>query len=181
MVVQIQQVAEKMLKSVLELISTNTEHLLKSHNLRQIYDAIHQEIPEFNLNRQDLGFLKDFYFEAKDPGENFITVEREDCATCLHTMYTIINEVNTFRKSNGLEYHEITEKYLCNSRLNESYIIPKADATETFPDSFDSYEYLRDRIGEKVSLLPTASVNDCKTTEDCDKLLELVKTLLIYR
>lgn len=48
-------------------------------------------------------------------------------------------------------------------------------------DTFDAYAYLRNKIGDKVSLLPTASINDCKTLEDCDKLLGLVKTLLIYR
>lgn len=59
MVVQIQQVAEKMLKSVLVLVSTN-ETLFHSHNLRQIYDAIHELQSDFVLDRMELAYLKDF-------------------------------------------------------------------------------------------------------------------------
>ena len=111
MVVQIQQVAEKMLNSVLVLVSTN-ETLFHSHNLRQIYDAIHELQSDFVLDRMELAYLKDFYFEAKYPGDNFVVVSREECATCLHIMYSVITAVTEFRRKAGLDYYDVVEKYL---------------------------------------------------------------------
>lgn len=115
MVTQIQQVAEEMLKSVLELIRVDVNHLLHSHNLRQIYTAINEFVPDFSLNESDLSYLKDFYFESRYPGDNFIEVSREQCAKCLRIMYTVVAEVNKFRQQNGLEFYEVTEKVLKDS------------------------------------------------------------------
>lgn len=112
MVVQMQQIAEKMLKSVLVLVQTNIESLLHSHNLRQIYYSIHDVVPTFELDEMELGYLKDFYFESKYPGENFITVSRTQCTKCLQIMYRVILEVNEFRSENNLETYEVTEKFL---------------------------------------------------------------------
>lgn len=115
MVVQIQQISEKMLKSVLELVTTNVS-LLHSHNLKQIYAAIHKLQEDFVLDQMELAYLKDFYFEASNPGDNFIVVSREECVTCLHIMYEVIAAVNDFRKTNNLEYYDISEKTLIDQR-----------------------------------------------------------------
>ena len=112
MVVQMQQIAEKMLKSVLVLVQTNIESLLHSNNLRQIYYSIHDVVPTFELDEMELGYLKAFYFESKYPGENFITVSRTQCTKCLQIMYRVILEVNEFRSENNLETYEVTEKFL---------------------------------------------------------------------
>lgn len=111
MVVQVQQIAEMMLKSVLVLVNTN-EALFFSNNLRQIYDAIHELQSDFVLDRRELAYLKDFYFKANYPGDNFVVVSREECAKCLHIMYSVIIAVTEFRRKAGLDYYNVTEKYL---------------------------------------------------------------------
>ena len=111
MVVQMQQIAEKMLKSVLILISTD-ETLFHSCDLRRIYNAIHKLQSDFVLNQMELAYLKDFYFEARYPGDNFIVVSREDCITCLHIMYSVVIAVTEFRRKAGLDYYDVVEKYL---------------------------------------------------------------------
>ena len=112
MTVQIQQIAEKMLKSVLELVATDVESLLHSHNLRAIYTKITENVPEFGLDEMKLGYLKDFYFDAKYPGDSFITVTREQCETCLQIMYDVVEQVNLFRVKNSFPTYSIERKHL---------------------------------------------------------------------
>ncbi len=102
-----QQIAEKMLKSVAEIVTMEAEHLLKSHNLRALYDSIRRQEPEFALNRDALSTLKDYYFDAKYPGENFVTVTREECSECLNTMYCVIEQTNMLRERYGLPVMQV--------------------------------------------------------------------------
>lgn len=107
-----QQVAEKMLKSVAERVCTNAEPLLKTHNLRSIYDAIHSIEPSFVLDRGKLSLLKDMYYDAKYPGDDFVTVSRDECNECLSIMYDVIAQVHSIRHKYALHCHEIEEKFL---------------------------------------------------------------------
>lgn len=124
--VQTQQVVEKMLKSVAERTCAGIERLMNSHNLRAIYDAIHQNVPEIHLNRGDLSMLKDFYFDAKYPGDNFVVVDRDTCIDCLQVMYEVIKEVNRIRQNIlHLPIQEYKEIYLqgdefCQNLTNET-------------------------------------------------------------
>ena len=112
-VVQAQQIAEWMLKSVAELVCTESiEDVLKTHNLKKIYLEICKYDKTIRLSAKDLGFLKDFYFEAKYPGENFILVDRQMCNECLEVMYSVIAETNRFRQSYGYEVKRIPEIYV---------------------------------------------------------------------
>lgn len=97
-----QQVAEEMLKSVLDEVATGCESLLHSHNLRGIYDKIHAIDNSFSLSRGDLSMLKDIYFDAKYPGDNFVTVTHEECKEYVDILNTVIEATNDFRKRNGL-------------------------------------------------------------------------------
>lgn len=112
MVVGMQQVSEKMLKSVAERVCVNINKLLNGHNLRGLYDAIHQEIPNFILDRGSLSMLKDFYYDAKYPGENYVNVSREECVECLETMYSVVDAVNSIRKELNLPVFNYKKKYL---------------------------------------------------------------------
>ena len=58
-----QQIAEKMLKSVAELVCTGIEKLMTSHNLRALYDEIKRVDTSLQLERKDLALLKDYYYE----------------------------------------------------------------------------------------------------------------------
>lgn len=111
LVIQVEQVAEKALKSVLELVSVDIIELLHSHNLKKIYLEINAACPEFILNEKDLGYLKDFYYEAKSPGENFIIVSRKQCDDCLNIMYDVLEVVNEFRIKNNMNYYAIERKH----------------------------------------------------------------------
>lgn len=105
--VQAQQIAEKMLKSVAEHSCIGIEKLMHSHNLRALYDAIHEQEPEYCLDRARLSMLKDFYFDAKYPGDNFVNVTNQDCQECLDMMYDVAEQTNQFRQKYQLEYHQI--------------------------------------------------------------------------
>lgn len=74
MTISCQQISEKALKSVAELC-TSDDKIFKSHNLRQINSAIYSEGIDLNLDDADLVYLKDFYFDAMYPGDNFVEVK----------------------------------------------------------------------------------------------------------
>ena len=110
-VVQIQQICEKLLKSVAETvcIPKDAKDSLQTHNLRKINSIILQNGLDLHLNPKDLSYVKDFYFDAKYPGENFVTVSKKECEDCLDIMYHILEEVTLYRNHNG--YHTI--EYNC--------------------------------------------------------------------
>ena len=110
-----QQVAEKMIKSVAERTCVGIEKLMASHNLRALYTKIMKNEPEFVLDRDRLSTLKDFYFDARDPGDNYVDVDEDDCMRCLLTMYDVVEAVNSFRERHELPFREFTRKMLIKS------------------------------------------------------------------
>ena len=107
-----QQIAEKMLKSVAERVSMENLQMMRSHNLRALYDSVRVQYAEPAIDRGALSMLKDYYFDAKYPGENFVTVTKEECAECLNVMYDVIDYVHAVRKALHLECYEIERKFL---------------------------------------------------------------------
>ncbi len=101
--VNAQQVAEKMLKSIVERVCIEPFKLMTTHNLRALYTEIHKTDMEFVLDKGALSMLKDFYFDAKYPGDNYVDVDYESCMECLRTMYDTIEMVNKKRVELGLE------------------------------------------------------------------------------
>lgn len=114
-----QQVAEKLLKSVLELISHNSAESFKTHNLRKINDCLLDNGVDLLLDENSLGFLKDFYFDTKYPGDNFVTVSKDKCNKCLSIMYDVIEHVNNFRRTNGLSTFSFEEKYIVEAKTSD--------------------------------------------------------------
>lgn len=106
-----QQISEKLLKSVAELVIVD-EKILKTHNLKQINSAILLSGVELGLYQPDLAYLKDFYFDAGCPGDNFIEVSRDDITKCLEIMYDVVKAVTRFRKDKGLHCEDYKELYL---------------------------------------------------------------------
>lgn len=111
-VVLAQQIAEKMLKSVVERVNIENLQMMRSHNLRALYDSVRMQYPEPVIDRGALSMLKDYYFDAKYPGENFVTVTKEECAECLNVMYDVIDYVHAVRKALHLDSYEIERKFL---------------------------------------------------------------------
>lgn len=116
--VQIQQIAEKLLKSVFELICVENLQLLNTHNLRAIYVEINKVDSTFILNKGDLSMLKDMYFDAGYPGDNFIIVTGEECNEMLNIMYDTFEMVNTFRQKKNLKIFSFSRKYVDETKNN---------------------------------------------------------------
>lgn len=45
-------------------------------------------------------------------------------------------------------------------------------------NDFNPWKYIRQKVGDYVSLLPTAAVCACKSEEECQDLIDSVKHLL---
>lgn len=116
-----QQVAEKLLKSVLDLISSDSAELFKTHNLRKLNDYLLSNGVDLLLDENSLGFLKDFYFDTKYPGENFVTVSKDKCNKCLSIMYDVIEHVNNFRRTNGLPVFAYNKKFIIEKSTNVDF------------------------------------------------------------
>ena len=110
MVIMCQQISEKLLKSVVELCCTD-DKLMKSHNLRQLNSALLAVGIDLGLDAPDLSYLKDFYFDARYPGDNFVEVTKQEFNKVLEIMYTIIKAVNNFRRDRELSINDCNIKY----------------------------------------------------------------------
>ena len=102
MAVECQQICEKALKSVLVYVNPDAKTIINSHNLRQIYSAIDEE-ELINLDMAKLSLLKDYYFEARYPGDSFISVKKKEFEMAYLTVIDVLNEVNKWRIKHNLE------------------------------------------------------------------------------
>ena len=82
-----QQIAEKM----------------TSHNLRALYDEIKRVDTSLQLERKDLALLKDYYYDARYPGDNFVIVTVDELREALEIMLDVVEAVNCWRTSHELE------------------------------------------------------------------------------
>lgn len=117
--VMAQQVVEKLLKSVAERTCLEIDKLMHSHNLRGLYTEIHKNVTSFELDKGALSILKDMYFDAKYPGENYVVVDKETCIECLQIMYDTLKQVNKFRTDLQLECFDYKELYLIEENSKE--------------------------------------------------------------
>ena len=95
--VQCQQVAEKYLKGCLDklCLDENVSDLLRKHNMKKIASKLNSENPDLNLDTIGLAFLTDFYYDARNPGDDFYTVSKEDFEKCLSIMYDTVSKLKT--------------------------------------------------------------------------------------
>ena len=119
--VEAQQVVEKILKGIVEecenIDYTEKAQLLGTHNLRRLGTAINEHY-NTQLKVTDLAFLKDFYYEARYPGDNFILVSKEDRDRCLVITFEVINEVKHLCKEVPDALQELQDK-MCPTDLQE--------------------------------------------------------------
>lgn len=119
MIISCQQVSEKLLKSVAELCVSD-EKIFKSHNLRQINTAICSNGIDLQLDDLELAYLKDFYFDAGYPGDNFVEVKKYEFIKALKIMYRVVNAANKFRADKKLYTNYFEEKYPINNLLDSA-------------------------------------------------------------
>jgi len=102
-VVDTHMITERLLKGVLEDVELNDNRyksdLLRSHNLRKIGQVLNEKLG-IGLDLPNLSYLKDFYFEARYPGDNFIVVDKEMRDTCMNIMESVLEKLNPFIPSN---------------------------------------------------------------------------------
>ena len=104
--VDCEQVVEKLMKGVLENIEMDDFRLkgdlLHSHNLKKIGNVINEYL-HINLSLESLAYLKDFYYEARYPGDDFIVVSKSMRDRCLEIMNTVLKELSPFIEGDALQ------------------------------------------------------------------------------
>lgn len=75
-----EQVVEKLLKHLVERYCFKEDYsaLLKGHNLVKLYKAILEDNIDLHLSLGMLRTLKDYYFDANYPGDNFILITKDE-------------------------------------------------------------------------------------------------------
>ncbi|NMB43982.1 MAG: HEPN domain-containing protein [Clostridiales bacterium] len=102
--VQAQQVVEKYLKHlVYTFCIDNKESLraLRSHSLVKLNSILLESGIDLRLSRGDLAILKDYYYDAKYPGDNFIKVSKEDADHALEVVDEVKKKVERYITSIG--------------------------------------------------------------------------------
>ena len=117
--VHAQQVAEKLLKSVINVVLVDDSKSTKTHNLRKLNDILKDSNVDLFLDDLELSYLTDFYFDAGYPGDDFVIVDKSKCNKCLDIMYKVVKSVNKFRNENGLSTFILEEKYAVESNTGD--------------------------------------------------------------
>lgn len=101
-VVQEQQVVEKLLKHILNIYvdSDDAIRVMKSHKLAHIV----REIGRFYdcpLNEDDMRFLSDFYFDGRYPSRDYVLAEKQDAIRGYEIVQETLLWVNSFISEHG--------------------------------------------------------------------------------
>lgn len=110
------QSAEKLLKAVIEQCFDDDESIaiLHSHNLRALLNRIKEKYPNIELDTKECKWLGDFYFDARYPGDNFVTVNKEDAVECIkinEQIIKVVKEILENEKKSRKENLEHLKKY----------------------------------------------------------------------
>lgn len=96
-----QQIVEKLLKGYVELFCSEKiavseiKILLQQHNLRRLGECLNKNLG-LKIDLKDMSYLKDFYYEARYPGDNFVLVDRENCIECFKIMNRVIEILKVY-------------------------------------------------------------------------------------
>lgn len=99
-----QQVVEKLLKHIVYEFCVGEEGAdtaLNKHNLRKLHSIIMNRGIDLGIDRKDLTFIEDYYFEARYPGDNFIVVNEFDANECVDIVEFVKNKVGDFLSRNS--------------------------------------------------------------------------------
>lgn len=118
--VQCQQIIEKYLKHlVYTFCIEHKESLraLRTHSLIKLNSILLESGIDLGLSRGDLAILKDYYYDAKYPGDNFITVTKEDADHAMEVVEYVKNKVEGYLESIGYctECGNVLENNKCNN------------------------------------------------------------------
>lgn len=106
--VQAQQTVEKYLKHLVYTFCVDHREslrALKSHSLVKLNNILIESGIDLELSKGDLAILKDYYYDAKYPGDNFIVVTKEDADHALYVVEEVKNMVENYLTS--IDYCDI--------------------------------------------------------------------------
>ena len=83
-----QQIAEKLLKSVVADYYTETdlEDVLRSHSLRRIASAIEKIAGKEYFDKKALAYLSDYYYDVRYPGPDYVKIDKSTFDECFGIM-----------------------------------------------------------------------------------------------
>ena len=139
MAVACQQICEKALKSILICINPDAKTIINSHNLRLIYNAINEEKAVINLDITKLSLLKDYYFDVRYPGDNFINVSKGEFEIAYLTLIDVLNEVNKWRVKHNLEVETPSKSLKTKQALLHECNIINVSTQDDVEDVFNAY------------------------------------------
>lgn len=99
-----QNIAERFLKHIIQVYLLDKDYTttLRSHKLTTLYQTIHEVYPDFQLDKNMLRILTDYYFDARYPGADYIIVSQQDALEAVDAVETIKNIVDAFIKRHPL-------------------------------------------------------------------------------
>ncbi|MBP3488823.1 MAG: HEPN domain-containing protein [Roseburia sp.] len=103
-----QGICEKYLKYLIELDSDcrkpQYESVMKTHNIRKLLKYIKQEVPGFCCDEGSIKKVDGYYFNTRYPGDESITVDKEDLEECMEAVDACRESVLTYLKVRKPEY-----------------------------------------------------------------------------
>lgn len=98
-----QNIAERFLKHVIQLylLDKDCTVVLRSHKLITLYQAIHEVYPDFELDKNMLRVLTDYYFDACYPCADYITVSQQEALEAVDAIEAIKDAVDSFIKQHS--------------------------------------------------------------------------------
>ena len=102
--VQSQQIVEKYLKHLVYTFAIeHRESLraLKTHSLVKLNGILLESGIDLDLSRGDMAILKDYYYDAKYPGDNFINVSKDEAMHALYVVEEVKKKVENYLTSIG--------------------------------------------------------------------------------
>ncbi len=97
--VQAQQIVEKYLKHLVYTFCIDHHEslrALRSHSLVKLNSILLESGIDLELSKGDLAILKDYYYDAKYPGDNFIVVSKEDAEHALKVVEDVKKKVENY-------------------------------------------------------------------------------------
>lgn len=103
--VQAQQVVEKLFKYVIDefCLEDDNSDLLRSHKLYILQREMKNQAGITAVSDDDARFLTSFYFDARYPGEDYITVSKEEAERALRIADEAYEAVSAFREEKSKE------------------------------------------------------------------------------
>ena len=115
-----QGICEKYLKYLIELDSDHRkqqyESVMKTHNIRKLLKYIKQEVPEFHCDEGSIKKVDGYYFNTRYPGDESITINKEDLKECMEAVAACRKAVIEYLKE---RYIEKEDDLSCEELLRE--------------------------------------------------------------